>query len=131
MEWKMITLKFPLGLRPPTPEEWHAVWRITGIPPGTKRVANGRWVIPVPEERLVPLVAYLQALALDSGFIYAPPPEAAGWLPWSGSERPEPATVLVEYKMRCGLIVARGTPAGEVRWSHAGTGSDVVAYRRK
>lgn len=62
---------------------------------------------------------------------YAPPPAGEGWQPWSGGECPEPAPVLVEYRMRCGLTVTRGTPAGDVRWNHAGTGSDVVAYRRK
>jgi hypothetical protein len=53
------------------------------------------------------------------------------WEAWQGGECPEPAPVLVEYKMRCGLIVTRGTPAGEVRWRHEGNGGDVVAYRRK
>lgn len=62
---------------------------------------------------------------------YAPPPQGDGWQPWSGGECPEPAPVLVEYKMRCGLIVTRGTPAGEVRWGHEGNGGDVVAYRKK
>lgn len=127
----MITLKFPLGLRPPNPDEWRAVWRITGIPPGTQRTANGRWIIKVNEEQYAEVLAYLQALALDLGFTYLPPSEIDGWQPWSGGECPEPAPVLVEYKMRCGLIVTRGTPAGEVRWRHEGNGGDVVAYRRK
>lgn len=90
MGGEMITLKFPLGLRPPTPEEWRAVRNLTGVTPGTRRNKSGRWLIPVPEERAEALIAFLQALALDLGFIYAPPPEVAGWLPWSGGERPVP-----------------------------------------
>lgn len=62
---------------------------------------------------------------------YAPPAEGEGWQPWHGGECHEPAPVLVEYKMRCGLTVTRGTPAGDVRWMHAGNGGDVVSYRRK
>lgn len=62
---------------------------------------------------------------------YAPPPQGEGWQPWGGGECPEPAPVLVEYRMRCGLTSTRGTPAGDVRWSHEGNGGDVVAYRRK
>ena len=62
---------------------------------------------------------------------YAPPPQGDGWKDWAGGECPEPAPVLVEYRMRCGLTVTRGTPAGDVRWSHEGNGGDVVAYRRK
>ena len=125
----MITLKFPMS-RKPTPEEWRKVWGITRIPPNTTAL-RGMWRIKVGEAQYAELLAYLQALALDSGFAYPLPSESDTWQPWSGGECPEPAPVLVEYRMRCGLTVTRGTPAGDVRWSHAGTGSDVVAYRRK
>ena len=56
---------------------------------------------------------------------------AASGCNYPEGECPEPAPVLVEYRMRCGLTVTRGTPAGEVRWKHEGNGGDVVAYRRK
>ena len=121
----MITLKFPLGLRPPTPEEWRAVWVITGVPPGTQRTKNGRWSIPVPEERVKALAAFLQALAFDLGFTYALPSDAAGWLPWSGEGRPVPARCFVEYKDLSGRVFSKGILAGDVPWGR------VVAYRRK
>lgn len=125
----MITLKFPLN-RKPTSDEWRKVWGITGIPPNAG-VSKRPWRIKVGEAQYAELLAYLQALALDLGFVYSPPVASDGWQPWGGGECPAPAPVLVEYRMRCGLAVTQGTPAGDVRWSHAGTGSDVVAYRQK
>lgn len=68
----MITLKFPLS-RGPTPEEWRRVWGLTRIPPNT-RAPKGQWRIKVNEGQYAELLAYLQALALDLGFIYAPLP---------------------------------------------------------
>lgn len=62
---------------------------------------------------------------------YAPPPAGDGWKDWAGGECPLPFDSLVEYKMRCGLTVTRGALASDVRWSHTGGGSDVIAYREK
>ena len=53
------------------------------------------------------------------------------WEEWSGGECPLPPGVFVEYRMRCGLSVVRGTQAGDLNWSHTGKGGDVIAYRKK
>lgn len=53
------------------------------------------------------------------------------WINWTGGECPLLPEILVEYKMRGGLVSMRGTPAGELRWGHTGTAGDVVAYRQK
>ena len=119
----MITLKFPLG-RKPTPQEWRAVWRITGVPPNTRCGGGGRWAIKVNEEQYAEILAYLQALALDLGFVYFPPPKFDGWQSWGGGPPPKAATAI-EYKTRDGRIFTEGTRADKVPWGR------VVAYRRK
>lgn len=53
------------------------------------------------------------------------------WVPWHGDPCPVDAATLVEYRMRCGITVVRACRADEIRWSHNGSASDVVAYRVK
>jgi hypothetical protein len=56
---------------------------------------------------------------------------AEGWEEWSGGECPLPPSVMVEYRMRCGLVVSRGALAGDLNWHHVGKGGDILAFRRK
>ncbi len=53
------------------------------------------------------------------------------WVEWPGGERPVPALALVDYRLRSGHTITRGSIADDLRWGHATppSGGDIVAYR--
>ena len=53
--------------------------------------------------------------------------DADGWIPWSGGKCPVALDVLVEIRLRRGIIY-QGIAAGWV-WRHHGFETDIVAYR--
>jgi len=68
-----------------------------------------------------------------SGYNY-PEGECDGlclWVEWPGGERPVPALALVDYRLRSGHTITRGSIADDLRWSHGTppSGGDIVAYR--
>lgn len=50
-----------------------------------------------------------------------------GWIKWRGGDCPVPSGVMVETKLRSGII--NQYPAVCFTWKHGGTLSDIVAYR--
>lgn len=57
-----------------------------------------------------------------------PARDADGWIEWKGGERPVDGDCIVSYKMRDAATFKRGEPASEVRWTHNGVASDIIAY---
>lgn len=52
-----------------------------------------------------------------------------GWIEWSGGDMPVRSGVRVEYRMRDGATDSYGVKAHILRWDHAGTEGDIIAYR--
>lgn len=50
------------------------------------------------------------------------------WIEWNGGEQPVADDVMVEVRFRNEKEVD-ADPAGIYRWNHAGTTSDIIAYR--
>lgn len=53
---------------------------------------------------------------------------ANGWIEWEGGECPVPRDASAQFKFRDGGE-GEWDLAGGMRWSHAGSGGDIVAYR--
>lgn len=53
------------------------------------------------------------------------------WITWAGGERPVPVLALVDYQLRSGHTITRGSVADDLRWNHTQppNGGDIVAYR--
>ena len=55
-------------------------------------------------------------------------PKADGWMPWSGGENPVPGQ-RVERKERSGDLVWCACLSDDLRWSHSGWDTDIIAFR--
>ncbi|KAA5932347.1 MULTISPECIES: hypothetical protein [unclassified Pantoea] len=55
--------------------------------------------------------------------------ENDGWIEWGGGECPVDKKQVVHLKFRDGKVDDDGNKAFIMRWSHIGTGWDIIAYR--
>jgi len=65
---------------------------------------------------------------LHKGFTFIGRPDAEGWMPWSGGENPVPGQ-RVERKERSGDLVWCACLSDDLRWSHSGWDTDIIAFR--
>ena len=68
-------------------------------------------------------------LSREEYFHLYPAPDADGWIEWNGGECPVDENCIVSYKMKNAETFKRGEPASEVRWTHNGAATDIIAYR--
>ena len=61
-------------------------------------------------------------------FAFIGRPDESGWMPWSGGENPVPGT-MVERKERSGDLVWCACLSDDLRWSHSGWDTDIIAFR--
>lgn len=78
-----------------------------------------------------PLVLFKNGPALrvcPSACAFIGRPDADGWMPWSGGENPVPGQ-MVERKERSGDLVWCACLSDDLRWSHSGLDTDIIAFR--
>lgn len=68
-------------------------------------------------------------LSREEYFHIYPATDADGWIEWKGGGCPVDDDCIVSYKMRNAETFKRGETASEVRWTHNGSASDIIAYR--
>lgn len=92
-------------------------------------------VLAESEAKMAATIQALRALAAEKE---AAVPSGDGWIKWEGGECPVSRKTTIEVIYRDGLGPETGAPnlleavkgrADEWRWSHSGSGNDIVAYR--